>query len=363
MIDNNKVLNILATITDPTTGRDIVSVKMVTDLKVEGNNISFSLDVAKLEEQTKSAVNFACIEAIQKIYPEADVNIHTIGKQWNMVPETNNSLPQIKNVVAIASGKGGVGKSTIAVNLAVGLSKLGKKVGLIDGDLYGPSVPTMLGIQGVRPKIQTVYGKDKMIPLEAHGIHTISIGNIIDPEQAIILRGPRLSGVLKQFLNDCIWPDLDYLLIDLPPGTGDVQLTMVQSVPVTGAIIVTTPQQVSVADALKASNMLLMDSVNVPILGIVENMSYFTPEELPDNKYMIFGEGGGDRLAKTVDAELLAKLPIIMSVREGGDIGTPIVTKDGLAGKMYMDLAVKLDEAVTKRNNSKAPTQIVKMDQ
>ncbi|MDC1509018.1 Mrp/NBP35 family ATP-binding protein, partial [Saprospiraceae bacterium] len=213
-----------------------------------------------LDANIKSQLNFACIGAINTEYPNADVNIHIVPQQGNTAGKTN-TLNQIKNVLAVASGKGGVGKSTVSVNMALGLAQKGYKVGLIDADLYGPSIPTMLGLQGQRPKVKLLYGQNKLEPLEAHGIYTISIGFIIEPEQAVVLRGPRLGGIIKQFINDCLWPELDFLVIDLPPGTGDIQLTLVQTIPVTGVVMVTTPQDVAVIDAVKAMNMFQLDNV------------------------------------------------------------------------------------------------------
>ncbi|MCL4106724.1 UNVERIFIED_CONTAM: hypothetical protein GTU68_048168 [Idotea baltica] len=240
---------------------------------------------------------------------------------------------------------------------------MGAKVGLMDADLYGPSVPTLLGMQGERPKLEKLYGQAKMRPLEKYGIHTISIGFIIEPEQAVVLRGPRLGGIIKQFINDCLWPELDFLIIDLPPGTGDIQLTMVQTVPVTGAVMVTTPQELAYVDALKAMNMFKLSNVNVPIIGVVENMAWFTPEELPDNKYYIFGKGAGKRLVKESKTTLLGQIPLIQSVREAGDIGAPAVTNpDHPAYPYFMSMAKRTLEQVNLRNEALAPTQIVKIN-
>ena len=263
-------------------------------------------------------------------------------------------------MIAVGSGKGGVGKSTISVNLALALKKRGYKVGLMDADLYGPSIPTMMGLVGAKPKIQPVYGKPKIVPIEKDGIHVVSIGFIVDAEQAVILRGPRLSGVIKQFINDCIWPELDFLIIDLPPGTGDIQLTLVQSVPLTGAVVVTTPQQVAVADAVKATNMFALDSINVPILGIVENMAWFTPAELPDNKYYIFGEGGAKTLAKKYMTVVLGQVPLVQSIREGGDQGKPSVLSDNAEQiKIFDKMAERFVEQVALRHELFEPTRIV----
>lgn len=360
-LDNNKVLEALRTVKDPNTGQDIISVRMVEDFKVQGNDVSFAIDLAGQDSQVKQTINFACMHAIQSVYPDAQVHIH-MKSGGPAGPSKNKTLPQVKNIIAVASGKGGVGKSTVSVNLAISLANKGAKVGLIDADLYGPSIPTMMGLQGQRPKVEVLYGKHKIVPLEAHGVQVMSVGFIVEPEQAVVLRGPRLGGIIKQFINDCIWPDLDYLIIDLPPGTGDIQLTLVQTVPVTGAIIVTTPQEVAVVDAVKAINMFMIDHVNVPIIGIVENMSWFTPAELPDNKYMIFGEGGGKKLAKLSKAVLLGQIPLVQGIREGGDSGTPVAMQDGNPLKQrFEDLALATIRQVQVRNEVLGPTRVVEM--
>lgn len=361
ILDNNAIVAALRKVKDPNSGQDIISVRMVEDFRVDGNNVSFSINLTGQDSEVKQSLNFACMQAIQEIYPEAQVHIH-LKSDAGSEPSKNKVLPQVKNVIAVASGKGGVGKSTVSVNLAISLAKKGAKVGLIDADLYGPSIPTMMGLQGQRPKVEMLYGKHKIVPLEAHGVKVMSVGFIVEPEQAIVLRGPRLGGIIKQFINECIWPDLDYLIIDLPPGTGDIQLTLVQTVPVTGAVIVTTPQEVAVVDAVKAMNMFLIENVNVPIIGVVENMSWFTPEELPDNKYMIFGEGGGKKLAKLSKSVLLGQIPLVQGIREGGDNGIPVAMQDENPLKeKFDDLALNMIRQVQLRNEVLGPTRIVEM--
>ncbi|MEO6132793.1 MAG: Mrp/NBP35 family ATP-binding protein [Saprospiraceae bacterium] len=360
-IDNNKVVSALSSVMDPATGQSIISRKMVNDLKIQEHQVQFALATADLPEAQKSSLNFACIAAIQAIYPEAEVHIHM--QRGEKESSQQSPLPHVKNIIAVASGKGGVGKSTIAVNLALGLQKLGFKTGLVDADLYGPSAPTMLGLQGQRPKVQTVHGSHKIVPLEAYGMPVMSIGFVVEPEQAVILRGPRLAGIIKQFIRDTIWPSLDYLIIDLPPGTGDIQLTLVQTVPLTGAIIVTTPQELAVVDAVKAMNMFLLESLNVPILGVVENMSWFTPAELPDHKYLIFGSGGGEKLAALGETKLLAQIPLVQSVRENGDNGKPVVLQEGADDlqERFLNLARSLHEQTLMRNQQMGPTKMVEI--
>lgn len=367
-IEKGKVLNALSTVIDPTTGQDILSVHMVESLKIDGNSVNFNLVLPNLNNEFKTQLNFACQSAIQNIYPNANVNVHMMAKGGDQVAagapkqKTANSLPHIKNIIAVASGKGGVGKSTVSTNLALGLKKMGLNVGLLDADLYGPSVPTMFGLQGKRPKVQDFYGKPKIIPLEAYGIPVMSIGFIIEPEQAVVLRGPRLAAIIKQFVNDVVWPPLDYLIVDLPPGTGDIQLTLVQAVAVTGSILVTTPQEVAVADAVKAMNMFLLPNINVPILGVVENMSWFTPEELPDNKYYLFGEGGGKKMAHLSNSVLLGQVPIVQGIREGGDAGKPIITDEkSIVADTFLDIAKNTVKQVAWRNEFVPPTEQVQV--
>ena len=359
--DNNKIVEALTKVVDPSSGKDIISMSMVRDFVIDGKNVNFTLELPSLNAPQKAELNFACIAAVQGVYPDANVNVHTMSKT-PAAQASSSPVSHVKNIIAVASGKGGVGKSTVAVNLALGLQKLGAKVGLIDADLYGPSIPTMLGLQGQRPKVQDVYGKPKITPLEAFGLSVMSIGFIIEPEQAVVLRGPRLGAIIKQFFMDCLWPPLDYLIVDLPPGTGDIQLTLVQTVPVTGAILVTTPQEVAIADAIKAMNMFLLPNVNVPILGVVENMSWFTPKELPDNKYFIFGEGGGKKMAHMSNSMLLGQIPLVQGIRESGDDGKPaIVQQDETLVQSFMEVAQNAARQVAIRNEMMGPTETVKM--
>lgn len=361
--DTSAIVKALTKVADPNTGQDIITMNMVCNLEVDGNNINFSLELPSLDSKNKQELNFACMAAVQEVYPEANVNVHTIAKAPGVAEQPQSPLSHIKNIIAVGSGKGGVGKSTIAVNLALGLQQLGAKVGLVDADLYGPSIPTMLGLQGQRPQVKQVYNQSKIIPLQYNNMPVMSIGFVVEPEQAVVLRGPRLAGIIKQFFNDTIWPELDYLIVDLPPGTGDIQLTLVQTVPVTGAVMVTTPQEVAVADAIKAMNMFLLPNVNVPILGVVENMSWFTPAELPDNKYYLFGQGGGKRLAKASKSVLLGQVPIVQGIRESGDEGKPAVRGDvPMATEALKEVAKNTARQIAIRNETMDPTRIVKMN-
>jgi ATP-binding protein involved in chromosome partitioning len=359
--DKTKIVKALAKVTDPKSGQDIITMNMVRDLNIDDKNINFTLELPSMKVENKAELNFACVQAVQEVYPDANVNVHMMARTQQAQQQPSGSLPQVKNIIAIASGKGGVGKSTIATNLALGLKSLGARVGLLDADLYGPSIPTMLGLQGQRPKVKEIYGQPKILPLEAYGLPVMSIGFIIEPEQAVVLRGPRLAGIIKQFFNDTVWPELDYLIVDLPPGTGDIQLTLVQTVPVTGAVIVTTPQEVAVADAIKAMNMFRLPSVNVPILGVVENMAWFTPAELPDNKYYLFGQGGGKKLAGISESVLLGQVPIVQGIRESSDEGRPVILQeeDSPAKEAFLKVAQNTARQIAIRNETLDPTRTV----
>ena len=352
------ITELLKRVTDPVTGGNIIASLLVKDLKAENNQVSFTLVLSKNYASYKGNLHMLCIETIQSEYPQAEVHIHF---ETNMASDSiDTPLPQVKNIIAIASGKGGVGKSTVTVNIATTLHKMGYKVGILDADLYGPSIPKMFGLQGKRPQIKQIDGKHKLVPMIQNGISLMSMGFVVEPEQAIVLRGPRLAGVIKQFVTDCLWDSLDYLIIDLPPGTGDVQLTLVQTLPLTGAVMVTTPQDVAVIDAVKAMNMFLLPNINVPILGVVENMSWFTPEELPNNKYFIFGTGGGSELARLCGSMLLGQVPLIQGIREAGDEGKPAaISGNGAISDAFMQITQHLDRQVAIRNETLAPTQIV----
>ncbi len=352
-----KIVSCLKEVLDPQTGKDIVSQKMVRNLHLEGNTIHFNIHIPAGNYTFKDELYASIYSLLTIQFPDLAPHVHFIN-QSSYSEAPNLTVPQIKNVIAVASGKGGVGKSTVSVSLAVALRDLGYKTGLMDADLYGPSMPTMLGIQSLKPQVVMIEGKPKLVPIEVEGIHTVSLGNIIEAEQAVVLRGPRLAAIIKQFFQDTEWPELDFLIIDLPPGTGDIQLTLVQTVPLTGAVIVTTPQEVSYVDALKAANMLLMDQISVPILGVIENMSWFEPDDQPAKRYYIFGSGAGERLAVKTNSTLLGQVPIKEKVRSDFDTGhamhTPAHFKD-----LFNGIAKNLVNKVELRNLIFDPARIV----
>jgi ATP-binding protein involved in chromosome partitioning len=303
-----------------------------------------------------------CLEAVINVVgAEVSIDIQ-ITSSVTTLRDNSPVLRGVKNIIAVASGKGGVGKSTVTTNLAVALAREGAKVGLIDADIYGPSIPTMFNCEFEQPAVKQVEGKNILIPIEQYGVKLISIGFLTPPDSPIVWRGPMASSALKQFFGDADWGDLDYMLIDLPPGTSDIHLTMVQTVPVTGAVIVTTPQKVALSDAQKAIAMFRQPAINVPVLGIVENMAYFTPEELPDNKYYIFGQGGGQQLAEKYKVPLLGQVPLVQAIRESGDTGLPAVLKDGVTGDAIKALAQSLARQIAIRNANFTETKKVEMN-
>ena len=332
----NQVAEILKKVLYFPKGDNIISLKMVEDIKIDGKNINVTILFPK---PTDPAVNIVINTVKSEIKKNIDKKaIVTITQKSESKEE--NSLAGVKKIIAVASGKGGVGKSTIAVNLAIALSKTGAKVGLLDTDIYGPSIPIMFGLENAKPQVVSKNGKQKVIPINKFGIHLISIGFFVDPKQALIWRGPMATNALNQLFNDAEWGELDYLVLDLPPGTGDIHLTLAQSYPVDGAVIVTTPQKVAMADVQKAISMFNQDNIKIPIFGLIENMSYFVPEELPDNKYYIFGKSYSKSFSEKVNIPFLGQIPIVQSIAESGDSGNPIVLDDkSLASKAFVDLA------------------------
>ncbi|HTE00987.1 MAG TPA: Mrp/NBP35 family ATP-binding protein [Mucilaginibacter sp.] len=326
IITQEQVLQALGNVEEPDLKKDLVTLNMIQDIKIDGNRLSFSVILTTPACPLKAMIENACRNAIG-YFISKDIEV-TISMTSRVTSQKNTGMPGVKNIIAVASGKGGVGKSTVAVNLALGLAQTGAKVGLIDADIYGPSIPIMFGLEGARPKASQVEGKTRIEPIEKYGIKLLSIGFFTDPNQPVPWRGPMVSTAVKQLFNDADWGELDYLIVDLPPGTGDIHITVTQSFPVTGAVIVTTPQNVALADAKKGIGMFMMPAINVPLLGIVENMSYFTPAELPENKYYIFGQGGGQKLAAQLEVPFLGEIPLVKSISASGDAGIPVVLDD-----------------------------------
>lgn len=324
-----KVLEALSNVQEPDLGKDLVTLDMVKDIEISGNTVSFTVVLTTPACPLKDMIRNACVNAIHiLVNKEADVQVNFTANTTTKRVDEGAVLPKVKNIIAVVSGKGGVGKSTVSANLALALSQGGAKVGLMDADIYGPSVPIMFGVRGERPLMMDIEGKGMIIPLERFGIKLMSIGLLVDEKNAVVWRGPMASSAIRQFVTDVHWDELDYLVIDMPPGTGDIHLTLMQTVPVTGAVIVTTPQDVALADAKKGIAMFGQAQLNIPIIGLVENMSYFVPAELPDNKYFIFGKEGGKRLADEYDLPFLGQIPLVQSIREGGDQGVPIMMSD-----------------------------------
>ncbi|MBS1586428.1 MAG: Mrp/NBP35 family ATP-binding protein [Bacteroidetes bacterium] len=363
MITKEAVLAALSNVQEPDLGKDLVTLNMVHDIEIDGKNVTFTVMLTTPACPLKEMIEKACVKAIQMLVDkEAIVRVRMDAKVNSNRKDNKAVLPGVKNIIVVASGKGGVGKSTVAVNLALGLAQEGASVGLLDADIYGPSVPIMLGLRDERPKMMDVKGKGMIMPLEKYGIKAMSIGMLIDEKQAVIWRGPMASSALKQFISDVYWQELDYLVIDLPPGTGDVHLTLVQTVPVTGAVIVSTPQPVAAADARKAILMLKQPQINVPILGVVENMAYFTPAELPENKYYIFGKGGAQQMADQFELPFLGEIPIVQGIREGGDKGIPAILDDEPISKQaFTQLAQRIAQNIAIRNANMEPTKVVQM--
>jgi ATP-binding protein involved in chromosome partitioning len=360
LLTASSVLDSLREVINPDNEKDIVSSDMVRDLKIEGRKVSFSLVFPKSKNPFANSVKKSCEQQIAvRLGKDIETEIKIDAEQ---VVHKDRPLPNVKNIVAIASGKGGVGKSTVSVNMAVSLARLGYAVGLIDADVYGPSIPKMFGEESARPVLKQIDGKDRIIPVEKYNVKMLSIGFFVDQKEALVWRGPMATSALKQLIHDGYWGDLDYLLIDLPPGTGDVHLTLVQSLAVTGVVIVSTPQAVALADAIKGISMFTGKSIRVPVLGLVENMAWFTPAELPENKYYIFGQDGCKNLAAEMKVPLLGQIPLVQGIREGGDDGNPVANdENSISGRAFMDLARETVRQVGIRNASAEPTEIVQL--
>jgi ATP-binding protein involved in chromosome partitioning len=350
-MNENSVIKALSGVQEPDLKKDLISLNMVKDIVINGNNVSFTVVLTTPACPLKDKIKNDCIKAIQSVNPEAAVTVNFSSNTTSLRTDKKDVLKGVKNIIAVVSGKGGVGKSTVSSNLALALAESGARVGLMDADIYGPSVHIMFGIRGERPQMRDVDGKGKIVPIERYGLKLMSIGLLVDEKQAVVWRGPMVSSAIRQFVSDVDWGDLDYLVIDMPPGTGDIHLTIVQTVPVTGVIVVTTPQLVALADAKKGIAMFNQPGLKVPVIGLVENMSYFTPKELPDNKYYIFGKQGGKILAEEFDIPFLGEIPLVQSIREGGDQGIPaMIGDDAITKKAFMDFSDQAVRGIAMRN-------------
>ncbi len=360
---NEDILKALSNVQEPDLGKDLVTLNMVKDVAIDGNNVSFTVVLTTPACPLKDMIMNACINAVKLLVnKEAIVKVNFTSNTSSNRKDGKTILSGVKNIIAVVSGKGGVGKSTVASNFALALAAGGAKVGLMDADIYGPSQHIMFGVRGDRPLMKEIDGKGFIVPIEKFGIKMMSIGLLIDEKQAVVWRGPMVSSAIRQFVTEVDWGELDYLVIDMPPGTGDIHLTIVQTVPVTGVIVVTTPQTVALADAKKGIAMFGQAQMKVPVIGLVENMSYFTPAELPDNKYFIFGKDGGKNLAEEFDIPFLGQIPIVESIREGGDIGIPaMVGDDAITKKAFMDFTANAVRGIAMRNANLEPTEIVEM--
>jgi len=364
-LDRKEILKALETITVAGEGKNMVESGAVTNILTFGDEVVVDLVLSNPAMHIRKRAEADIIRTIQeKISPDAKVkvNVKVEAPERPAAPIKGKPIPGISNIIAVASGKGGVGKSTITANLAVSLAKMGFKVGVLDADIYGPSMPIMFDVENERPISVTVDGKSKMKPIESYEIKLLSIGFFTAPGQAVIWRGPMASKALNQMIFDADWGDLDFLLIDLPPGTGDIHLSIMQALPITGAVVVSTPQAVALADAKKGVGMFMSESIQVPVLGIVENMAYFTPEELPQNKYYIFGKEGAKNLAADLEVPFLGEVPIVQSVREAGDFGRPAALQHGsIIAEVFEELARNVAEQTVRRNENLPPTEAIKI--
>lgn len=350
------ILEALSTVRYPGNGQSIVELGMVADdIRIDGAKVSFSLIFAKPTDPFMRSLVKSCEAAIHtRISPDVEVTVSTV------VPEAPKEkapvLPGVKNIIGISSGKGGVGKSTVAANLAVALAREGYKVGLLDADIFGPSMPKMFGLENEQLYMHEVNGRQLIIPAERYGVKVLSIGFLVDKNAPVLWRGGMASNALRQLIEEADWGELDYFLIDMPPGTSDIHLTLVQTLAMTGVVVVSTPQEVALADARKGIAMFMSDKINVPVLGLVENMAWFTPEQHPDEQYFIFGRDGGVRLAKELGIRLLAQIPLVGSICDRADGGEPIALGDSITAQAFLHLAHEVTEAVDERNNQLPPT-------
>jgi len=361
-----EIYGALEKISAPGEGKNLVESNSVTNVVVFGDEVIVDVTIGNPTLQAKKKIEVEIMKIIHdEVGQKIDVKVNIKTKAIEVKPTSiveDKSIPGIKNIIAIASGKGGVGKSTITANIAVSLSKMGFKVGILDADVYGPSMPIMFDVAKERPLSVNIDGKSKMQPIENYGIKMLSLGFFTDPNQAVIWRGAMATKALNQMIFDAHWGELDFLLIDLPPGTGDIHLTMVQAVPITGAVIVSTPQNIALADAKRGVAMFKQENINVPVLGIVENMSYFTPEELPENKYYIFGKDGAKHLAQDLGTTLLGEIPLVQSIREAGDVGHPVaLQEDSPLEEAFREVTKNMLSELVKRNENLPPTEIVRI--
>lgn len=357
------VLQALGQVQEPDLGKDLVSLNMVKDVLIEGDSVSFTVVLTTPACPMKDMMRTACENAIRiLVNKSAKVQVNFTANTSSGRKQDQQVLSGVKNIIAVVSGKGGVGKSTLSANLALALAEGGASVGLMDADIYGPSVPIMFGVRGERPLMKEVNGKGMIVPLEKMGIRLMSIGLLVDEKNAVVWRGPMASSAIRQFVTEVDWGELDYLVIDMPPGTGDIHLTLMQTVPVTGVIIVTTPQNVALADAKKAIAMFGQAQISVPVIGLIENMAYFTPEELPNNRYYLFGKDGGKNLASEYDLPFLGQIPLVQSIREGGDAGVPAMQgNDALSKQALREVAAQAVRNIARRNASIPATRPIEL--
>ena len=362
------IYNALETITEPGEGKSLIENKNISNLVVFGKEVIVDVTISNPALQAKKKIELEIKKAIHSLVDEkieVKVNVTSIAaakKEENSNLIKGKKIPNIQNIIAIASGKGGVGKSTITANTAISLAKMGFKVGVLDADIYGPSMHLMFDVEKERPISVNIDGRSKMKPIENYGVKLLSLGFFTNPNQAVIWRGPMASKALNQLIFDADWGELDFLLIDLPPGTGDVHLSIVQALPINGAVIVSTPQNIALADAKKGVAMFQQESIQVPVLGIIENMAYFTPEELPDNKYYIFGKDGAKHLAEDITTKFLGEVPLVQSIRESGDVGHPVALQENTSlEKAFTDITKEMVSELLKRNANLPPTEVVRI--
>lgn len=358
------ILKALSNVQEPDLGKDLVTLNMVKDVQINGNDVSFTIVLTTPACPMKDMMRTASENAVKLLVnKEANIQVNFTANTTSTRKENLQILSGVKNIIAVVSGKGGVGKSTVSANIALALAEGGASVGLMDADIYGPSVPIMFGVRGVRPLMKDIDGKGYIVPLEKYGIKLMSIGLLVDEKNAVVWRGPMASSAIKQFVTEVDWGPLDYLIIDMPPGTGDIHLTLMQTVPVTGVVIVTTPQAVALADAKKGIAMFGQAQINVPIIGLAENMAYFTPAELPDNKYYLFGKEGGKKLAEEYDLAFLGQIPLVQSIREGGDEGIPsMVGTDEISKQAFRNITAQAVRNIAIRNAGVPATMVIKTE-